>query len=630
MWAHLSGGARGSAQHSAHYWPSACVFGCFSPSAWSGRGLTTTSNGSTILRTWHGSGSSRDSLVMGETEQGQPRRTARWILCLALWPGLVEGCTARISSSEGGVGPLETSTGLIPTVSGQPSGCGTPLVQASPLRRLTRQEYNNTVRDLLGDTTRPADKFVAEAAQRGFTNGADSALLSPAIVEDFENSADALAKQAVADLPKLMGCTPATGAEDACAAEFIARFGARAFRRPLQADEQADYQALYSSVKAESGFATAVELVVRAFLQSPLFLYRVEFGMPAPSASAALRLSAFETASRLSYLFTGTMPDEPLRQAASEGKLQTAEQIRGQAQRLLATDNGAHALAEFHTQWGQLPGVPDLHKNDASFTPTMGRLLLEESRRFVDETLRKGDGLLQTLLTSPVTYLNADLAKYYGVSGPTGASFERFEFPAGRRTGLLTQGSFMATLAHEAQPSPVLRGKFVLEQLLCSPPPPPPNNANTTLPAVDPNKTAREQLTELTSVAPCSSCHGLLNPPGFAFEHFDALGRYRERDGSSAIDASGDLTGPGDLRGHFENHEQLLGLLSSSETVRSCVVSKWFTYTHGRGEGEADACSVSQMRDAFRKSGGNVRELLLSLTETPAFLYRTNPKGAQP
>lgn len=188
----------------------------------------------------------------------------------------------------------------------------------------------------------------------------------------------------------------------------------------------------------------------------------------------------------------------------------------------------------------------------------------------------------------------------------------------------------MATLAHEAQPSPVLRGKFVLEQLLCSPPPPPPDNADTSLPAADPSKTAREQLVELTSVAPCSACHALLNPPGFAFEHFDALGRYRELDGNIAIDATGDLVGPGDLVGHFENHEQLLSLLAGSEQVRSCIVSKWFTYTHGRGEGEGDACSLSHMRDTFRASGGNVRELLLSLTETSAFLYRTNPKGATP
>lgn len=498
------------------------------------------------------------------------------------------------------------------------------------MRRLTRLEYNNTVRDLLGDTTHPADSFVAEAPQLGFTNGAASALLSAAVVEDFENSATALAKAAVGNLPGLLGCDPAAAGEDACATDFIGRFGARAFRRPLQADEARDYQALYGGTKGKFGFATAIELVVRAFLQSPIFLYRLELGMPTPKQSAVLRLSPYETASRLSFLLLGSMPDAGLFQAASQGKLETPAQIRAQAERLLSDERGAHALTDFHAQWGQLEGVPDLHKNDPRYTPDIGRLLLAETSRFVDETLRKGDGLFATLLTSPVTYLNADLAAYYGVTGPSGATFERFEFPASHRTGLLTQASFMASLAHEAQPSPVLRGKFVLEQLLCSPPPAPPNNANTTLPAVDPNKTAREQLTALTSVAPCSSCHGLLNPPGFAFEHFDALGRYREQDGAQSIDASGDLSGPGDLTGHFESHQELLPLLASSETVRACIVSKWFTYTQGRGEGPADACSVSHMSEVFRTSGGNVRELLLSLADTPAFLYRSNPKGGTP
>jgi len=486
------------------------------------------------------------------------------------------------------------------------------------------------VRDLLGDATRPGDRFVAESSQLGFTNGAASTLLSPAVVEDYENAAGALAKSAISNLPRLLGCDPVAVGEDACATDFVGRFGARAFRRPLQVEEAADYQALYINNKAEFGFATAIELVVRAFLQSPVFLYRVELGMPAPTQTAALRLSPYETASRLSYLFWGTMPDETLFQVASQGKLEAPADIRGQAQRLLGEARGVHALADFHAQWGQLEGVPSLHKNDARFSPNIGRLLLEETNRFVDETLRHGDGLLATLLTTPVTYLNNDLAAYYGVSGPSGPSFERFEFTKGRRAGLLTHASFMASLAHEAQPSPVLRGKFVLEQLLCSPPPAPPDNADTALPAADPSKTARQQLVELTSVVPCSGCHALLNPPGFGFEHFDALGRFRETDGSLPIDASGDLAGPGDLSGHFENHEELLRLLAENETVRSCIVSKWFTYTHGRGEGEGDACSLNRMRETFRSSGGNVRELLLSLTETAAFLYRTNPKGASP
>ena len=538
-------------------------------------------------------------------------------------------CTG--SPSDGGGGPSSGAPAAgDPTPPVEQLGCQGALVQSSPLRRLTREEYNNTVRDLLGDMTRPADQFVAEAEQNGFTNGAASGLLSAAIVEDFEKAANALAKLTVGNLPPLLGCDPASSGEDACATDFIGRFGARAFRRPLSAEELSDFQSLYTTSKPELGFATAIQLVVSALLQSPDFLYRIELGMPSSTPAAALRLSPYETASRLSYLVTGSMPDANLIQAAAENKLEAPSEIRAQAERLLASDAGAHALTDFHTQWAQLAAVPSLHKNDASFTPDVGRLLVQETRHFVDETLRRGDGLFETLLTSPATYLNGALSAYYGVSGPSTPSFERFEFPAGQRAGLLTQASLMANFAHEAQPSPVLRGKFVMEQLLCSPPPPPPNNVNVTLPAPDPSKSAREQLEELTSVAPCSACHGLINPLGFAFEHFDTLGRYRQSDGSTPINASGDVSGPGDIQGHFENHEQLLSMLAKSESVRSCMVDKWFTYVHGRDPGEGETCSLSRMSEVFRDSGGNVRELLLSLTGTTAFLYRTNPKAATP
>jgi hypothetical protein len=197
--------------------------------------------------------------------------------------------------------------------------------------------------------------------------------------------------------------------------------------------------------------------------------------------------------------------------------------------------------------------------------------------------------------------------------------------PVGQRSGLLTQGSFMANFAHGAQSSPVLRGKFILSQLLCLTIPPPPDDADTTLPAADPTKTARQQLTEITSVQPCLACHSKLNPHGFAFDHFDGLGRYRSQDRGLAIDSSGTLQPFGDVQGSYQDHDEYIRLLANSETVRACLAEKWFTYSNGRPPGEQDACSLTRSVDAFRASGGNLRELLLSITETPAFLYRTKP-----
>ena len=230
-----------------------------------------------------------------------------------------------------------------------PLDCTGPHLEASPIRRLTRREYNTVVNHLLGDTTRPADQFVSETAQSGFLNGADSTPLSPVVVDDFERAATALAKNATAaaNLRNLLGCDPnATAGQDTCATNFIRSFGARAFRRTLEDGQVADYQALYMTRKAD-GFAVAIELVVRAMLQSPYFLYRLEFGEANPSGAAVVKLTPEETAARLSFLFWGSLPDAALTQAAKDGKLSTAADVRAQAMRLLTDDRAAPCSATF-------------------------------------------------------------------------------------------------------------------------------------------------------------------------------------------------------------------------------------------------------------------------------------------
>jgi hypothetical protein len=540
------------------------------------------------------------------------------------------GATAGSAGPQGSGGGIGMPTGAGGT-SGQPLDCTVPNLQASPIRRLTRREYNTVVNHLLGDTTKPADQFVSETAQSGFLNGADSTPLSPVVVDDFERAATALAKNATAaaNLRTLLGCDPnATAGQDACATAFIRSFGARAFRRTLDETQVADYQSLYTTRKPD-GFAVAIELVIRAMLQSPYFLYRIEFGEANPGGAAIVKLTPEETASRLSFLFWGSIPDATLTQAAKDGKLSTTADVRAQASRMLMDDKGSAVFMDFHVQWGQLEGLPNLTK-PAPFTPDIGRLLIEETKQFVDQTLRKGDGLLTTLFTTPVTYLNQQLATYYGVTGVTGTNFVPVTLPAGQRAGLLTQGSITANFAHGTESSPVLRGKFILAQVACSPPPPPPDNVDTTLPAPDPTKSARQQLIELTGAGICVGCHANLNPPGFALDHFDGLGRYRATDRGMAIDTSAQVVLPTDLKGTYTGHEDFLRGLAQSRTVRTCVSSKWFIYAHGRVPEAADECSLSAAATAFQNDG-NIRELLLAITETPAFLYyRTTSQGVAP
>jgi Protein of unknown function (DUF1592)/Protein of unknown function (DUF1588)/Protein of unknown function (DUF1595)/Protein of unknown function (DUF1585)/Protein of unknown function (DUF1587) len=550
---------------------------------------------------------------------------------MAAFAAAAPACYLERDSEVVGPAPAapQTSTNVAPL------SCTEAQVQDSPIRRLTRWEYDNAAADLLGDNSGLGKRFLGESRQLGFTNGAASPPLSATVVEDYQAAALKLAESSVKNLNKHLGCDPSNGKEDACTDTFLTGFGRRAFRRPLSTEERTAYKAAIASWKTAYGYPKAIEMLTAAFLQSPDFLYRVEFGMPAPPqapTTKVVKLNNYETASRLSFLFWGSIPDDALLDAAGKGELDTPAGVRKWAELLLKDERGRRAVTDFYVQWAKLEELPNLHKNTKDFTPAIAEAMLEETRTFVDETLRKGDGQFSSLLTSPTSYMSPALAQFYGLPIPSGAKtvggLSRVDRDPSKHAGLLSQGALMSSQAHEAQASAVYRGKFVLEQLLCSPPPPPPCNANLQLPSPDPSKTRRQQLTELTGGKPCNGCHALLNPPGFAFENFDAVGRYQELDQNKRIDASGELLGVGDVRGSFTGVPSLAAVLAKSETVRTCAVTQWFHYAYGRGEGSADRCSVEQLKIAFQASKGNVPALLLELSQTPAFLYRTSIEGA--
>jgi len=508
-------------------------------------------------------------------------------------------------------------------------GCDSFDPGPSPLRRLTRWEYNHTVHDLLGDNTAPANRFPPEAVQFGFDNNADGALLNPLVVEQYEDASIHLAESAVANLPALLNCDPAAKGEDACSHSFLMSFGLKAFRRPLEADELAKYEQFFRTSRTAYGFASAIEMVVRAMLQAPTFLYRVEFGSAAPDSTGAVPLTPYEIASRLSYLFWGSTPDDELLTAAGSGMLASPEQVSAQAARLLLDEKGARAVQNFYDQWARVATLGTIDRGP-KVTPEIAALLRTETTTFFDQVVRQGDGKWSTALTASYSYRNADLSSYYGVPGPTGTAFVKVDLDPSRQTGFMTQAGMMTMLAHLAQPSPVLRGKFIREQLLCLPLPPPPNNVDTTLPPVDPNATARQQLEQKTqTVQPCKGCHGLMNPLGFAFEHFDDLGKWRDTDHGLTIDTSGALVST-DVDGSFKNQGDLMTKLASSEQARDCVVTQWFRYAYGRDETPEDKCSTTQLKSLFSQSGGDVKKLLVGLAGTPAFTYRRAIPGGGP
>ncbi len=532
------------------------------------------------------------------------------------------------------VGLLTACTGSI----GDPSDDANSTSQSSicavdtPIRRMTRVEYNRTARDLFGFDVDVASDFVAEEESNGFNNQAKSLTVSELHVDQFMQAAEVLSEEATLDMEKLLpSCNPASEGDAVCAGVFIETFGKRAFRRPLTSEEESNYQALFDKAMADPELATfevAIQLVIQAMLQSPQFLYRVEFGAPDPVEADVVLLNDWEMASRLSYLIWGSMPDDELFALAEGGKLQTKAALEAQARRMLEDPRAREAVRTFHEQWLGLGHLQSVSKDPVAypnFSTDLIPLWREETAAFVENVVFDGEGTVEELLAADYTMMNADLAAFYGVTGPdapTGSEFVKVKVDPSERAGVLTQSSLLASHAKGDRSSPVLRGKFVREQLLCELLPLPPNNLVITPPPLDSSKTTREQFEEIGANPDCAGCHLLMNPIGFGFENFDAVGLYRTEQNDKPIDASGEIVGNEDVAGEFVGVAELAEKLAGSEDVRSCVAAQWFRFGYGRGDTQADICSMDSIQETFAASNGNIKELLVALTQTDAFRYR--------
>jgi hypothetical protein len=532
------------------------------------------------------------------------------------------------STGTGAPGSTTTGPGATPQSPQTAAACKASAPGASPIRRLTRFEYTNTVRDLLGVTDSPSQAFAPDAHTLGFDDIASAQTVSQLQVEQYEDAAARLANQAVQNLPTLLKCDPMAMGEDTCARKFIADFGRRAFRRPLAQAELDRYGTFYTAQKTKYGFSAAIELIVTAVLQSPHFLYRVEFGAGAPP-TGVVKLTPFELATRLSYLIWSSMPDDALLNAADGGKLATPQDVATQAERMLADAKAKVAVAHFHQEWLETERIDDLQKDSKvypTFTPALRDLMKKETAAFLDDLMFKGDGLLATLLQADYTFVNSQLAPFYGVTA-TGTTFVKVKLPAGQRVGFLGQASFLAMHAKPNQSSPIERGKFIREQLFCQDLPPPPNNIEIVPPMIKAGESTRQRFAVHTANPMCGGCHMLIDPVGFGLENFDGIGAWRDKDQGVPVDASGNLANT-DVPGTYNGPLELAGKLAGSETVRGCVVTQWFRYAYGRGEDDGDACTLGTLKDQFKASGYNMRKLIVALTQTPAFLTRTNG-GAQ-
>ncbi len=489
------------------------------------------------------------------------------------------------------------------------------------LRRLTHSQYNNTVRDLLGDNSRPADRFPPEDFVNGFRNQIQAQGLSPLLIESYSLAAEKIALAALrgGDTRGLIGCSPSP----ACRTKFVREFGLRAFRRPLDASEQKRYELLFN---VERDFLKGAQLVIEAMLQSSNFLFRLE-------DTSEPKWKAYATASRLSYALWDTMPDAQLFAAAEKGELSTPNGAKAQVRRMLDHPRARQSLSEFISQWLRFDRILTASKDRRrypQFTRETAVAMTEEARLFVSD-LVWNDRNFMDLFTAPYGYVNGELAGIYQVPLPA-QEFGRVAFPPeSERAGILGQALFLASTAKPDESAPTARGLFIREQFLCQHVPDPPAGINTNLPAFTPGKpqTNRDRLSEHVVNPGCASCHSLIDPIGFGFEKFDAVGarrdkfaltttgRGREDRGKKTtaweldIDATGFVAGVANSK--FSSPAQLGAVLGQSAQCQECVAKQYFRYISGRAETAADRPVIRRITEDFRRSQFRFKELMLSL-----------------
>jgi hypothetical protein len=493
---------------------------------------------------------------------------------------------------------------------------------------LTRAQYLNTLQGLFGPVVPDLTSALGpdnsyQTTQFGLVQGD----VDLAALQSYQSAAESVAAAVVANAATLGAIAPCSAGVNArtCAQSFVQTFGSLAYRAPItDPADVARHMALYD-VGASTSNAHGIELVLRGMLQSPRFLYRVEVGTTEQVSPNAVKLSGYELAARLSYDFWNTLPDAQLTQAAASGALATKPQVSAQLTRMLQDPKGATLVRSFLVGLTQLASLPYTVKDPTMYPAwnaagsTLPASMQGQAQAFFDDVLNNQGGTLASLLTSSTVFVNSDLASYYGVTG--GSAFQPVQLDPGQASGLLTLPALMTLMAKPDESWPIYRGEFVREALLCQQLPSPPPNIPAP-PAVEAGVSTRERLSEHETNPSCASCHALMDPIGFGFENYDAVGRYRTTDGNQPVNANGSVVATEDINGTFDGVAQLASMLVRSVQVQECFSQQWFRFMMSRFEQAPDNCSMRNIIDAFQASGTNLNALPQALVQSDAFLYR--------
>ena len=425
---------------------------------------------------------------------------------------------------------------------------------------------------------------------------------------------------------QIFTCLPASAREEEpCAKKILATLTRRAYRRPISDADVQPLLAIYSEGRRERDFEFGVERALEALLSSPKFLLRVERDPADARPGSVYRLSDLELASRLSFFLWKSMPDDELMDAAARGALKDPAVLGQQVRRMMADRRSVRFLDDFAGQWLT---IRNIHSQDpdqtlfAGFDPTLREAMARETELFFESQVRE-DRPIPELLTANYTFLNERLARHYGIADVYGSHFRRVTLTDEKRFGLLGQASILTVTSYPNRTSVVLRGKWVLENLLGAPPPPPPPNVpplKENTPGARP-AALRERMEQHRNNPVCASCHARMDPLGFALEHFDAIGRWRENDGGAEINSTISLDGA-TIDSPKAFREALLG--RGSQFVDT-VTEKLLTYALGRGVEYSDAPVVRQIVRDLGQNNERWSSLIVSIVKSTPFQMRRVP-----
>ncbi len=541
------------------------------------------------------------------------------------------GCYSGAEGREIGPGILTIGDdGIDDGDDGADDDGGSAQLEPAPagVRRLLARQYVESVRHMLGDEAAAAAKPPTDELLSSFaTIAASEVAINPVAVEQYATSATAVAKAVVASpgkLGELAPCVVSGPQDDACYGTLARELGHLAYRRPLEQTEIDELVGIATTARdVESGdYSSGVQWIVATLLQSVDFVYVVELGQVADDGSRTL--TGPELATRMSMVLVGRGPDADLLARAEAGELADADSIRAIASELVASPAAREPLKLFFDELLRLPEVATRAKNPEmfpQFTPELAAAMREETLRLVDDVVFDGGDALD-LLVAEHTFVDAQLAAIYGVTPPA-SGFARVELPVEQgRIGVLGHASFLTNLSHPDRNSPTRRGAFVQKTLLCTEIPPPPADVDIELPEPTETETLRERLQVHVQNAVCNGCHGQMDPLGFAFEHFDAIGAHRMLDGTAPIDSSGSIEGLGE----FADAAELAWLLHEDPRVPACLVRNLYRWALGHIDDAGQAEALAALSERFVENGHAFESLAIELVASPAFRRVGEPK----